>query len=558
MFKGIGNRIRLTLKQWFVTALEDARDWLTERIANGFIFLLEVIERHQVTMMGELLDDIEETDGIPESVKKMVRRAKKGQYEAGAFVLGTVGSTAAGTVASSLMSALMGPAINRIRERIPSSLFTPAESISSLWRGLVNEDFVRTQIRQLGYTDRQADLFLEIMRPLLNPEELSRAAVRGIITKAEYFEGMNFLGFSHENAQRILDLQRVLLGGGELRDLYLRGIISEKEHDDRLKQLGVREDDIYLLKHLYFYIPSIPDLVTMAVREAWSDEAAKRFGYDDDFPEEFAEWAEKQGLTRDWAIRYWRAHWELPSPTMAYEMLHRGIITKDDLELLLKIQDYPSFWRDKLVKLSYTPFTRVDVRRMYHTGVLNREEVFKAYKDIGYDDEKAEKLTQFTVMGASEAERDLTRSDILGAFKDAILSREEAKNALIEMGYSDDEAELLISREEYKLTEEYRKAEISAVKAEFVKGIITESEAINRMAVLGLHSKEIERQIALWKPETKSKVATPTLTQLTQFLKAGIIDVKTYREELEGRGYSQKYIDWFTELIKKGAEPKEG
>jgi hypothetical protein len=262
-------------------------------------------------------------------------------------------------------------------------------------------------MRQLGYNETQIGILLTILKPLLTPDELARATIRGTITYNEYIDAMRGQGYNPHQSNIVLSLHRTFLGVAECRDLWLRGEISEAEHDRKLRQLGIEERDVELLKKLYFYIPSPSDLVRMAVREAWSDDVARRFGYDEEFPAEFAEWAEKQGMSKEWARRYWRAHWVLPSPTMGYEMLHRGIISMEDLDTLLRTADYPKFWREKLIKLSYNPYTRVDVRRMYQMGILTREQVFRAYKDIGYDDEHAENLTKFTVAGASQEERDL-------------------------------------------------------------------------------------------------------------------------------------------------------
>ena len=47
-------------------------------------------------------------------------------------------------------------------------------------------------------------------------------------------------------------------------------------------------------------IPSISDLITFVVREVIT-------------PDEFYDWAAKQGLSREWAENYWEAHWRLPS-----------------------------------------------------------------------------------------------------------------------------------------------------------------------------------------------------------------------------------------------------
>ncbi|MBW2638419.1 MAG: hypothetical protein JRC86_13080, partial [Deltaproteobacteria bacterium] len=133
---------------------------------------------------------------------------------------------------------------------------------------------------------------------------------------------------------------------------------------------------------------------------------------------------------------------------MGYEMLHRGLISEKELDTLLKTADYPAFWRKRLMLLSYSPYTRVDVRRMYQMGILSKEQVFKAYKDIGYDDEHAENLTKFTVAGASTSERDLTKSEILKGYRYKLLDAAETKDALIKMGYDETEAEYYITLED--------------------------------------------------------------------------------------------------------------
>jgi len=384
---------------------------------------------------------------------------------------------------------------------------------------------------------------------MLSPGELAQAVIRKTIDYDDYYELMSMQGFSAKQAKQILSLYQSLLGVGECRELLLRGEISEEEHDNRLQKLGFQQDDINLIKKLYYYIPSPSDLVRMAVREAWNEEVVKHFGYDEDFPEEFAEWAEKQGMSREWAKRYWRAHWDLPSPTMGYEMLHRGIITEEELDMLLKTADYPRFWREKLMKLSYSPYTRVDVRRMYQMGILTKEDVFKSYKDLGYDDEHARNLTEFTVAGASTSERDLTKSEILKGYRYKILDQEETKEALMKMGYDEEEAEYYITLEDYNEEKERKEDIIKRTKTEFTKGIIDRNEVYKRLGEINLQSKEIDYYLSIWDTSRQAKPKQPSLADLKSFFKARVIDENTFREELSNLGYSDKYINWYVKAI---------
>jgi len=553
MFKGIGRKLRQLFAETTAHFLEETREWLQERISNAILFVIETIEKHQIKMIDSLLDEIEEAEEIPSSVRKIVKEARSGKHEAGAFILGSIGSSAVGTVSSGIIGTLMGPEINRLRKLRPSSLLSPAECFIAYKRGYLKLDYIKEQLRMLGYNETQINALLGILEPMLSPDELARLTVRGVITQKEYTDLLKQQGFTEAQANKILQLYRSLLGVSECRELLLRREISEQEHDNRLRQLGFTDEDISYLKKLYYYIPSPSDLVRMAVREAWSDEVAEHFGYDEEFPEEFAEWAEKQGMSREWARRYWRAHWELPSPTMGYEMLHRGIITEEELDMLLKTADYPRFWREKLIKLSYSPYTRVDVRRMYQMGILTPEDVFRAYKDLGYDDEHAENLTKFTVAGASESERDLTKSEILQGYRYKILTATETKEALMKMGYDESEAEYYIALEDYKIEKERKEELLKRTKTEFTKGIITRNEVIKRLSEANLNSKEIDYYLSIWDTTRQTKPRQPSLSDLKTMYKARVIDEGTFREELANLGYSDRYIEWYVELLKTPA-----
>lgn len=167
--------------------------------------------------------------------------------------------------------------------------------------------------------------------------------------------------------------------------------------DTELRRIGIHPNYNHLYKELAYQIPPVADIITMAVREAFTPAIAARFGQYEDLPSEFVEWVGKKGLSREWAERYWAAHWSLPSPQQGFEMLHRGVIGEADLNMLMRALDIMPFWRDKLTQIAYRPLSRVDVRRMFALGVLDVSSVRKAYTDIGYNDYNADLMTQFTI-----------------------------------------------------------------------------------------------------------------------------------------------------------------
>ncbi len=164
-----------------------------------------------------------------------------------------------------------------------------------------------------------------------------------------------------------------------------------------LRRIGIHPTYNELYKELAYQIPPVADIITMAVREAFTPAIAARFGQYQDLPPAFVEWVGKKGLGKEWAERYWAAHWSLPSPQQGFEMLHRGVIGEADLNMLMRALDIMPFWRDKLIQIAYRPLSRVDVRRMFALGVLDVSGVRKAYTDIGYNDYNANLMTEFTI-----------------------------------------------------------------------------------------------------------------------------------------------------------------
>jgi len=281
------------------------------------------------------------------------------------------------------------------------------------------------------------------------------------------------------------------------------------------------------------------------VREAFTPNIISEYQLHGDLPPDFVKWAKTKGLDEFWTKAYWAAHWELPSLTMAFEMYHRGVITQEEIMLLMRTQDIMPYWRDKILKISHNPFTRVDVRRMYAAGVLEKGAVFTAYKDIGYDDEKAEKMTDFTVKWTQEKERDLTKGEIVDGFKKGIIGESDAVYLLGRLGYDENECEFYIVRAQYDNDQKTKTLSLANIRKFYLKGILPLNETLSKLGTLNLPAGEINLLIQDWDIEREDKTKSFPLAELHKLFKMQKVTTETYREELNNLGFSVKYIDWF-------------
>ncbi|GAG96040.1 unnamed protein product, partial [marine sediment metagenome] len=240
-------------------------------------------------------------------------------------------------------------------------------------------------------------------------------------------------GYNNERIDTLIKTSKSIPSPDEYKNLFLRGEITDEELHAGYKKYGFTDTEITHLKTLFYPIPNYPDLVRMAVREAFYPDYVEEYGLLNELPAQFLEYAGKQGLSEEWAKHFWASHWELPSILQGFEMLHRNVITPEQLDKLFMAVDIMSWWRDKLEAISYNPLTRVDVRRVFKMGIIDREEVLRTYLDLGYNEEKAEWLTKFTEMQNTEADRDLTKAEILSAYDKAIINVNTCNDMLLDL-----------------------------------------------------------------------------------------------------------------------------
>ena len=243
-----------------------------------------------------------------------------------------------------------------------------------------------------------------------------------------------------------------LLTVGVVQQALNRGFIDEATADDHLARQGYSGAAKQALLDLRNLIPSPTDLIHMAIREVFNPQLREALTLDAEFPDPFLPWAQKLGYSEEWARNYWAAHWDLPSVSQGMEMLHRGEIEMDDLVGLVKALDYAPVWRQPLINIAYNPITRVDLRRLYKLKIINEAQVKQGYMDLGYNEEKAAWLTEFTKQYANPDDAsqlddmtDLAVSTFRTAYRRGVITRDDALDRIVDAGYTEDVADFYLS-----------------------------------------------------------------------------------------------------------------
>jgi len=364
----------------------------------------------------------------------------------------------------------------------------------------------------------------------------------GLMSEQGFQSTMEKLGLAEPLIPLYKEISRNLPTTNEAIMGVWRGVLTDAEFTTLLKRMGYDDKTAAIFKELQFQIPPISDLIRFQVREAFNEQTVQKFGYDDDYPSDLDPFIKKQGYAADWGKRYWRSHWTLPSPSQAYEMLHRGRITKGDLSELLKTADYPSFWRGHLEAISFNVLTRIDVRRLLQSGLIDRARALKAYTEMGYQPEDAELLTKFAEQGISNEERDLTRADVVSMYEDGLLDHGALSGALVKMGYDSVEADQIIKQADFNISKAARVDAINYVKEQYLAKKINRIKAQSDLAGAGLTDKSFNRYLLAWDRQIENDVKGLTLADARRMLTKGILSEEEFRAELKGMNVKDSAI----------------
>lgn len=356
-------------------------------------------------------------------------------------------------------------------------------------------------------------------------------------------QGIMNAGIDPEYAQTVYDALAIKPDIDTIVEHFHRNQESLLTLQSNLRRIGVHPRWVNFYCELLYPIPPIQDIITMAVREAFSPEIAARFGQYQDLPEDFVKYANLKGITREWAERYWAAHWQLPSAGQGFEMFQRGFISHNDLIMLLRALDVMPFWRDKLINIAYAPLTRVDIRRMYQEKVIKIDEVYRAYLDTGYSAENATRLTDYTIKYATPDLTTISKAQVISAYKNGLESRDNSREFLISLHIEEWAADFLLDVADYDLWQEYVKDRIAAIKNLYSKGAIYIDDVRRMLSDLQLAPLKIQNYIDQWyKAAEEDKVVLFTKAEVLGYFAKGLMSDSRTRQELSQIGYNSERI----------------
>jgi hypothetical protein len=180
---------------------------------------------------------------------------------------------------------------------------------------------------------------------------------------------------------------------------------------------------------------------------------------------------------------------------------------------------------------------------MYSLGILDEGEVTDSYKALGYDDQNANRMTQFVVKSTRQSLSKFSSANVVTAFTKRFIDEGQAGLLLRDMGIKDTEINNIIQTAQYKRDWANKEEQITAIENLYKKGRYDEGVARNKLSQLNLPNDQITTLLEQW--IAKIDVVTPanwTATQTLTFLKKGLIGKERAKTEFIALGYDDEHI----------------
>ena len=411
-------------------------------------------------------------------------------------------------------------------------------------RRILSTDDFYTQLARIGWSETDRPLIEDLSFVLPNAMLLTQGNLQQERSTDYILADISRADIHPEFARTYLDAILTKPASQDLVAYHLRKDPKLSDLPADLRKIGIHDNFVDVYKTLAYPIPPVADIITMAVREAFTPAIAERFGQYEDYPPEFEHWALRKGLSTDWSKRYWASHWSLPSASQGFEMLHRGAINQDELNMLLRALDIMPFWRERLTKIAFRRLSRVDIRRMYNVGVMDEKEVYEAYLELGYNERDARRMSDFTVKQVLKTQSKFTSTDVIAAYTKYMITRSEARSLLIDIGVRPENIAFIISSAEYKRDWDLTSDRIAAIRNLYKKEVYTDDNARAELLRLDLPAKRVDVLMEQWFIDEKDKPARHwTTAQTLAFIKDELITRERGIKELRAIGYDTEHIN---------------
>lgn len=451
---------------------------------------------------------------------------------------------------------------------VPNVLLRPTELLSARFKNTIDDNYFYDQMERHGISDKNADVMFDTALQKAGLSDLVTLFRRGILTSIDDFHvRAKQVQYDTEQADFANTLYDTLLALAEQIELWRRNILPDGWTDffDDAVANGYTPERLDALKAISFRIPTPTEQKRFTIRQVDDPTIVAKYGYDTGLDQAYLDAARANGYDEDTAKRLFRDSWAVP-PLFISEGLYRsGLLDKETFTEFLELEGYTPYFSDKLISQLAPKLSLGDIKDLYKFQVITAEQIPENLAPLGITGSLASQYQELwtasvklaaphegtAAAAAAEKVKNETEALIKTAFKDGILTKDQAMTQLETLDYTSDAANLIIEIAEYEVTAQAIKDEYTIVESQYLAGQIDINAAMQSLITAGASNTQVAVYQAKLQKTGQTKPKIPTLAEFASFYKKGIIDVSTFASAISFLGYSDTWVPFF--LLDYGA-----
>lgn len=415
------------------------------------------------------------------------------------------------------------------------ALATPAEILDLLNRGTIGEGVAREHLRRNGYEDRTIGWLLALRRFVLSPQDLAAMWNRSIVSTDEGARLAGMSGVSNEDWHRLTELGGEPLAPQDLGEAFRRNFIDADRYRRGIVQGPIRNEWFDVLERLQFKRMSVIDAADAVNQGHLSAAEGKRVALENGLEaKDFETLLETAGTP--------------PGIDFATEALNRGLINEAQFTAMFLESRIKNKYAPLLIAMSKRLIPQETARLLFRNGVYSREKALSTLMAQGFTTDDSAALLALEETRADSGTKDLTRAEIVDMYETRMLSLDETVQALVGLGYSDDDAHSMVELADLKRLRRFVNAIITKVRASYVAGRIDQPTASGALDHLGLPSAQRDDLLDLWDIERTTVSKTLTGAQIRSAFKKSLITEDDALSRLTAQGYDDTDAAIFLQL----------
>jgi len=504
-----------------------------------------------------------------------------------------------GSLFPNLSSSVIGcfdPTIMASISRIKQDAANAPIWMKWIWWGLMDVFIASATVISYGKKlIEEGDRVVNKLCPVkeLDPFDAVQANLRGLFSGGEYHDELLAQGYSTHRADILRALATNRLQVDVILDGLFRGNISDNSATDQLHALGYTDDQVSILKANAHLIPNLEDILrwkdygvidestarglmsVLRLEPAFQDRVLQSYQaqetvndeiltngrkeasglgfladtFGGETPSEVLSAATRERLTSGNVRLKWMEHWNLPSYLTIIQSYFRNFRTLDSVQNIMRCESIPPEFWDELIKLQRPLIPFRSLPGFLAAGIMSEADVVLELSAHGFDPLHIEWILKYAAKSkktpaspAATALANLSLQTAKTLFEDGVITQDQYKSILEAHKLTPELADLQIQAELLSLHAKQRKVQIETFVEEVLVGQITIDDALAQLHQQGFTQAEILSFQTKVRKQQASSVKHPSIAELRIFIKAQLISLTQFKNELQLQGWRDPWL----------------